>query len=87
MKQIVEDCVKGKLKSSVFPYLGQPYEGKIKTVVIFVIGGFTYEEACTVAQLNTSLEVQVLLGGTSVLNSKAFIQQMDHNLSTSQLEA
>jgi len=87
MKQIIEDCVKGKLKNSAFPHLGQVYEGKVKTVVIFVIGGFTYEEACTVAQLNTSLEVQIVMGGTSVLNSSSFIEQMDHNLSTSQLEA
>ena len=43
MKQIVEDCVKGKLKTSVFPHLGQPLEGRVKTVVVFVIGGFTYE--------------------------------------------
>lgn len=87
MKQVIEDCVKGKLKNSAFPHLGQIYEGKVKTVVIFVIGGFAYEEACTVSQLNTSLEVQIVMGGTSVLNSSSFIEQMDHNVSTSQLDA
>lgn len=87
LKEVLEDCVKGRLKNSSFPHLGPTSEGKVSTVVVFLVGGFTYEEAHTVARLNTSLEVQMFLGGTSLLNSKSFVEQMDRNVSTSQTNA
>jgi hypothetical protein len=42
-----------------FPSLGGTYEGRVSTVVVFIIGGFTYEEAAAVHQLNASLGLQV----------------------------
>jgi hypothetical protein len=42
-----------------FPYLGGSCEGRVSTVVVFIIGGFTYEEAAVVHQLNASLGLQV----------------------------
>ena len=76
LKQILDDCVKNRLKTSAFPSLG-PTNGKVNTIVAFVIGGFTYEEAFTVHQLNSTLGVQIILGGTSLINSKAFIEQIE----------
>merc|ERR1711874_201947 len=81
LKQVLEDCVKGKLRNSSYPHLGPANEGKVTTVVVFIIGGFTYEEAYTVARLNTSLDVQMVLGGTSVLNSKSFLEHIFCNFS------
>lgn len=78
LKQIVEDCVKNRLKPASFPLLGS-HDGKVKTIVVFIVGGFTYEEAFTVHQLNTSLGVQIILGGTSTLNSRAFFDQIEHS--------
>jgi len=80
LKQIAEDCVKNKLKSTSFPILGNSGDSgrPVKTIIIFVIGGFTYEEAYAVHQLNTQLGIQALLGGTSVLNSRAFVEQVEH---------
>lgn len=78
LRRHLDDLVKGRLRTNLFPALGAPYDGKVTTVVVFVIGGFTYEEAYTVYQLNSSLKVQILLGGTSVLNSRAFLDQVDH---------
>ena len=75
LKQILDDCLKNRLKSSSFPILGS--SGKVNTIVAFIIGGFTYEEAFTVHQMNSSLGVQILLGGTSLINSKAFIDQIE----------
>jgi vacuolar protein sorting-associated protein 45 len=78
LKQITEDCLKGKLKASSFPALGACDTSlPAKTVVVFVIGGFTYQEAHAVYQLNSQLGSRVLLGGTSVLNSSAFLQQVE----------
>jgi hypothetical protein len=42
-----------------FPSLGGNYEGRVSTVVVFIIGGFTYEDAAAVHQLNASLGLQV----------------------------
>ena len=38
-------------RSSQFPTLGSNYEGRVSKVVVFIIGGFTYEEAYTVFQV------------------------------------
>lgn len=78
LKQILEDLAKGRLKPQQFPYLGGSYEGRVSTVVVFIIGGFTYEEAAAVHQLNASLGLQILLGGTSTLNSRQFLDQVEH---------
>jgi len=78
VKQITEDCVKHKLRPAAFPALGPVDPSRpVKSCVVFVIGGFTYQEAHAISQLNTALGVQVVLGGTSVLNSKAFVEQVD----------
>jgi len=78
LRQTLDELFKGRLKSSLFPCLGSNYEGKVVNVVVFVIGGFTYEEAYSIYQLNSTLKVQVLLGGTSILNSRAFLDQIEH---------
>eukprot|EP00092_Neocalanus_flemingeri_P028006 GFUD01030408.1.p1 GENE.GFUD01030408.1~~GFUD01030408.1.p1 ORF type:complete len:558 (-),score=144.94 GFUD01030408.1:620-2293(-) len=85
IKQILEDCVKNRLKPASFPLLG-PHDGRVKTVVVFIIGGFTYEEAFTVHQLNTTLGVQIILGGTSTLNSRSFFDQIEHSFPPSNQE-
>ena len=82
LKEILDDCVKNRLKTSTFPSLGSN-SGKVNTIVAFIIGGFTYEEAYTVQQLNSSLGVQIILGGTSLINSKAFIEQIENSFPAS----
>lgn len=79
LRQILEDLIKGKLRSNLFPCLGSPHEGRVANILVFVIGGITYEEAYTVHQLNSNLKVQILLGGTSILNSQSFLQQVDQS--------
>jgi len=70
--------LQNKLRTASFPYVGSAGSAsKVKTVVVFIIGGFTYEEAAVVHQLNSSLGSQILLGGTATLNSKAFIEQVE----------
>ena len=54
-----------------------------KLVIVFVVGGTTYEEARNVAELNAQGErsdggwtqgVKFILGGTGVQNSQSFLQ-------------
>lgn len=46
-------------------------------VVIFIVGGTTYEESRSVALQNASnTGVRFILGGSSVLNSKRYVQHL-----------
>ncbi len=55
-----------------------------KLVLVFVVGGSTYEEAKAVAELNAAGErgegwsagMRILLGGSAVLNSRGFIKEL-----------
>jgi len=77
LRQILDDLVKGKLRNNLFPFLGSNYEGRVSKVIVFMIGGITYEEAYSVYQINSGSRVEVLAGGTSILNSETFIRQVD----------
>ena len=78
MKKVLDDCIKNRLKPNLFPALGQT-SGKVNTIVAFIIGGITYEEAFAVHTLNSTLGVQIILGGTSILNSHSFLEQIKHS--------
>jgi len=77
LKQITEDCIKNRLRTDMFPCLGNSCVSPAKTIVVFIIGGFTYAESHTAHQMSSQHGVQVLLGGTSVLNSKTFLDQVE----------
>ncbi|KAL3241125.1 Vps45p [Nakaseomyces bracarensis] len=49
-----------------------------KDVVIFVVGGVTYEEARLVHQFNGTMKdkIRVVLGGTSILSTRDYIEAM-----------
>lgn len=50
---------------------------------MFMIGGTTYEEAKVVAQINASTPgVRVVLGGTTVLNSELFFEDVNAAVSS-----
>lgn len=68
-----QQLFKGKLSKSLFPYFGTEMPpSKLSTVMVFIIGGCTFEEAARVATLNASdsAPAAVVLGGTMLLNSK-----------------
>lgn len=47
-------------------------------VIVFMVGGVTYEEACKVAELNSSLPSgNVVLGGSFVHNSTSFLEELN----------
>ena len=73
----LESLLRGRLPSNTHPFLeGQtgPQKDRPQDVILFVVGGATYEEAKVVAQINASTPgVRVVLGGTEILNSKGFL--------------
>ena len=74
---IIGQMVKGKLNESEFPYATQsPRDTKTKDIIVFILGGATYQEAKEVADFNNSSEeFNVILGGTTIHNSKSFIAE------------
>ena len=80
LKEIIEDLSKGRLKEVLYPYLGTiQLRERPQEIIVFIIGGTTYEESCVVYELNkTLIGVKVLLGGTNVHNLKSFCDELSH---------
>uniref|UniRef100_UPI0037E82FF2 vacuolar protein sorting-associated protein 45 n=1 Tax=Semicossyphus pulcher TaxID=241346 RepID=UPI0037E82FF2 len=74
----LDQLIKGRLKDSQFPYLGaSSLRDRPQDIMVFVIGGATYEEALTVYNLNRSTPgVRIVLGGSSIHNTKSFLEEV-----------
>ncbi|CAN9503576.1 unnamed protein product [Ophioblennius macclurei] len=74
----LDQLIKGRLKDSQFPYLGaSSLRDRPQDILVFVIGGATYEEALTVYNLNrTTPGVRIVLGGSSIHNTKSFLEEV-----------
>ncbi|KAG6332811.1 hypothetical protein ID866_6275 [Astraeus odoratus] len=71
LSQTLENLLKGRLRETSYPFLDD--------VIIFMVGGATYEEARTVALLNQdagNTGTQILLGGTCVHNSSSYLEML-----------
>ena len=72
----LESLLRGRLSTATHPFLdgqGQTPREKPQDLVVFIVGGATYEEARVVAQVNASTPgVRIVLGGTDVINSTGF---------------
>ena len=81
MKEVIEDLVKGRLKINQFPFLSHEklqIMEKPQNVIVFMIGGVTYEEALLVHQLNKTLPgVRIILGGTTIHNFSSFLEEIN----------
>jgi vacuolar protein sorting-associated protein 45 len=81
----LQNLIKGRLKEQIFPFVegGGATRDKPQDIMIFIVGGVTYEEAKMVAQVNASSPgVRVVLGGTSVHNSTTFLEEVDDAVGT-----
>uniref|UniRef100_A0A3P9KPB0 Vacuolar protein sorting 45 homolog n=1 Tax=Oryzias latipes TaxID=8090 RepID=A0A3P9KPB0_ORYLA len=68
----LDQLIKGRLKDSQFPYLGaSSLRDRPQDIMLFIIGGATYEEALTVYNLNRNTPgVRIVLGGSTIQNTK-----------------
>ncbi|KAM3955765.1 vacuolar protein sorting 45 [Aphomia sociella] len=80
LKDTLEDLIKGKLRENLYPTLGgddSGYGRRPQDVIVFIVGGATYEEALCVHQINQAYPgVRVVLGGTTVHNSTSFLEEV-----------
>eukprot|EP00003_Mantamonas_plastica_P032394 TRINITY_DN878_c0_g5_i3.p1 TRINITY_DN878_c0_g5~~TRINITY_DN878_c0_g5_i3.p1 ORF type:complete len:264 (+),score=91.99 TRINITY_DN878_c0_g5_i3:627-1418(+) len=76
---VLEQIVKGKLSVQDYPFANarQVTKDTPRDVIIFIVGGATYEEATTVYNFNQQHQgINVVLGGTFIHNSATFIDEM-----------
>lgn len=80
MEQTLNNLIKGRLREQTHPFVeGSPNNReKPQDIIVFMIGGATYEEAKLVAQTNACTPgVRVVLGGTVVHNAASFLEEVD----------
>ncbi|KAL0806254.1 hypothetical protein Bca101_098746 [Brassica carinata] len=70
--QTMESITRGRLRDVDYPFVGDHFQqGRPQEVVIFMVGGTTYEESRSVALQNaTNSGIRFIFGGTALLNSK-----------------
>ena len=80
LENTLQDLIKGRLNMNTYPFVegGGQTRDKPQDVIVFIVGGTTYEEAKMVAQVNASSPgVRVVLGGTGVQNSSSFLEEVE----------
>ena len=80
LEATLQNLIKARLKEQQYPFIegGGSTRDKPQDIIVFVIGGTTYEEAKMVAQVNASYPgVRVVLGGTSIQNSTTFLEDVE----------
>lgn len=79
MKELVEDLIKSRLKEEQYPFLSdinQPTK-RVQDIIVFVIGGVTYEESMAIYNMNiANPQVRIILGGSTVHNSSSFLNEV-----------
>ncbi|XP_017756227.1 PREDICTED: vacuolar protein sorting-associated protein 45 [Eufriesea mexicana] len=78
LNETLEDLIKGKLSLQAFPYLGNAMMSKRpQDIIVFMVGGTTYEESLTVYNLNKQNPgIKIILGGTTIHNSSSFLEEI-----------
>lgn len=85
LEATLQNLIKAKLKEQQYPLVdgGGNTREKPQDIIIFMIGGATYEEAKMIAQVNASFPgVRVVLGSTMMHNSRKFLEEIDDVVSS-----
>ncbi|KAK4114050.1 Sec1-like protein [Canariomyces notabilis] len=80
LETTLQNLIKGKLREAQYPFVegGGTTKDKPQDIVVFIVGGATYEEAKMVAGINASSPgVRVVLGGTTIHNAATFINEVE----------
>jgi len=78
LHETLDNLIKGKLRDQQFPYLGKDIlRDKPQDLIVFMIGGITYEEAIAVYELNRANPgVRIILGGSTIHNTQSFLDEI-----------
>lgn len=77
LKELLEEIYKGRSIDQQYPFISSevPYRRPPTEIIVFIVGGATYEEALAVHQLN-QMGHKVILGGTTIHNSETFLDEV-----------
>ncbi|KAK4060489.1 uncharacterized protein Triagg1_10759 [Trichoderma aggressivum f. europaeum] len=81
----LQNLIKGRLKEQQYPFVddGSSTRDKPQDIIVFMVGGVTYEEAKMIAGVNATMPgVRVVLGGTSVHNATTFLEEVEDAVSS-----
>jgi hypothetical protein len=79
--RLVFQAMRGSLKESHYPAIGT-ISSRPGDVLVFIVGGATYEEAAKISELNATSAAatppgpRVVLGGSVIHNSTSFLQEL-----------
>lgn len=78
LSTLLESIVKGKLKDSAYPLASDSQSSTKPTeIIVFIVGGATFEEATKVNAFNAANpSMKVILGGSCVHNSRSFLKEI-----------
>lgn len=79
LEATLQNLIKARLKEQQYPFVegGGTSRDKPQDIIVFMIGGATYEEAKMVAQVNASFPgVRVVLGATTIHNTTTFLDEV-----------
>ena len=85
LEATLQNLIKARLKEQQYPFLegSGSTRDKPQDIIVFMVGGTTFEEAKMVAQINASIPgVRIVLGGTKVHNSTTFLEEIVDAVST-----
>ncbi|GJQ67954.1 hypothetical protein Trydic_g16711 [Trypoxylus dichotomus] len=82
LHDILEDLMKSRLKENLYRYVNAPgSNGRYQDIIVFIIGGATYEESLAVHTINKKYPgTHVILGGTTIHNSHSFLEEVRHTV-------
>jgi len=83
LEQILDSLLIGKLSDVDYPFISVVQTKDVvkpKEVIVFMVGGTTYEELLTVRAINANGKLypnqKVILGGTCIHNSNTFLDEI-----------
>ncbi|MFH4977828.1 hypothetical protein AB6A40_004537 [Gnathostoma spinigerum] len=79
--ELLDAIIKNRLSEQQYPFLTPSMGSRVDNIMIFVVGGTTYEESRAVHVFNERRQMslnspRVLLLSTTVLNTRSFIDQL-----------
>ncbi|KAH6893606.1 glucose inhibited division protein A-domain-containing protein [Thelonectria olida] len=80
LEATLQNLIKGRLREQQYPFVegGGSTKDKPQDIMVFIVGGATYEEAKMVSALNAAtLGVRIILGGTTIHNAATFLEEVD----------
>lgn len=86
ISKVVDEIKSNSLSELAYPFLDGSARSRPQQILIFIVGGVTYEEAACVASMNRN-SVNVLLGGTHMLNTTSYLSALkESDLDSSEIK-